>query len=180
VPDDAFQGICEQVAGGSLQQVFDDYVRGVAELPFEEYFSRSGLSLTYGWKGADDERRAGLGVRVRQKEGRALVEAVFADGPAYHADLSVGDEIVALDGYRVSEATLSERLADRQPGDRVTLTLFRRDELREATLALGQRPYNQVEIKPRPDATPEQRAVYEGWMRAAWPEGVSQRMQDSE
>ena len=30
VPDDAFQAICEQVAGGSLQQFFDDYVRGVA------------------------------------------------------------------------------------------------------------------------------------------------------
>jgi predicted metalloprotease with PDZ domain len=104
-----------------------------------------------------------------------LVEAVFADGPAYHADLSVGDEIVALDGYRVSEATLDERLADRQPGDRVTLTLFRRDELRELTLALGQRPYNQVEIKPQPDATPEQRALYEAWLGAAWPD-VSQRI----
>jgi len=170
VPDDAFQGICEQVAGGSLQPFFDDYVRGVAELPFEEYFSRAGLSLSYGWKGDDGERRAGLGVRVRQKEGRALVEAVFADGPAYHADLSVGDEIVALDGYRVSEATLDERLADRQPDDRVTLTIFRRDELREVTLALGQRPYNQVEIKPRPDATPEQRALYEAWLGAAWPD----------
>jgi predicted metalloprotease with PDZ domain len=99
-----------------------------------------------------------------------LVEAVFADGPAYHADLSVGDEIVALDGYRVSEATLSERLADRQPGDRVTLTLFRRDELREVTLALGQRPYNQVKITPLPDATAQQRSLYEAWLRARWPE----------
>ncbi|MFZ2360058.1 MAG: PDZ domain-containing protein [Anaerolineae bacterium] len=170
VPDDAFQSICEQVAGGSLQPFFDDYVRGVAELPFEDYLARAGLGLSYGWKGADDERRAGLGVRVRQKEGRALVEAVFADGPAYHADLSVGDEIVALDGYRISEGTLDERLADRQPGDRVTLTLFRRDELREATLALGQRPYNKVEITPRPDPTPEQRALYEAWLGAGWPE----------
>ena len=116
---------------------------------------------------------AGLGVRVRQKDGRALVEAVFADGPAYHADLSVGDEIIALDGYRVSQETLDERLADRQPGDRVTLTLFRRDELREVTLALGQRPYNQVEITPRPDATAEQRALYEAWLGAAWPEGIT-------
>jgi predicted metalloprotease with PDZ domain len=180
VPDDAFQGICEQVAGGSLQQFFDDYVRGVVELPFEAYLARVGLSLTYGWKGADDERRAGLGVRVRQKDGRVLVEAVFADGPAYHADLSVGDEIVALDGYRVSEATLDERLADRQPGDLVTLTLFRRDELREATLALGQRPHNQVEIKPLTDATAQQRTLYEAWLRAGWPEGVSHRMGNNE
>lgn len=172
VPDDAFQGICEQVAGGSLQQFFDDYVRGVAELPFEEYLGRAGLAVIYGWKKEDSERSAGLGVRVKTQDGRALVETVFADGPAYHADLSVGDEIIALDGYRVSEETLGERLADRQPGDRVTLTIFRRDELREVTLALGQRPYNKVEITPRPDATAQQRALYEAWLRAPWPAGV--------
>ena len=172
VPDDEFQGICERVAGGSLQQFFDDYVRGVAELPLEAYLGRAGLAVTYGWKG-DDERSAGLGVRLKQENGRTVVETVFADGPAYHADLSVGDEIVALDGYRVSRETLDERLAGRQPGEPVTLTLFRRDELREATLALGQRPYNKVEIKPRPGATAQQRALYEAWLGAAWPEGVS-------
>lgn len=180
VPDDAFQGICEQVAGGSLQQFFDDYVRGVAELPFERYLARAGLSLAFGWKGEGAERRAGLGVRVKQQSGRAVVETVFADGPAYHADLSVGDELIALDGFRIDETTLGERLAERLPGDRVTLTLFRRDELREVALTLGQRPYNEVKITPRPDATPEQRALYEGWLRAAWPEGASQQTKDND
>jgi predicted metalloprotease with PDZ domain len=152
----------------------------VAELPFEEYLGRAGLAVTYGWKKDEAERSAGLGMRVKAQNGHTLVETVFADGPAYHADLSVGDEIVALDGYRVNEESLDERLADRQPGDRVTLTLFRRDELREVTLALGHRPYNKVEITPRPDATAEQRALYEAWLGAAWPEGVSQRIQNSE
>jgi predicted metalloprotease with PDZ domain len=179
IPDDAFQGICEQVAGGSLQSFFDDYVRGVAELPFEPYLSQAGLAMSYSWKGEDGERSAGLGVRVKQQNGRVMVDTVFADGPAYHADLSVGDEIIALDGYRVDEETLSERLADRQPGDRVTLTLFRRDELREVALTLGQRPYNQVTITPRPDATAEQRALYEGWLRASWPDEVAQLRADN-
>lgn len=109
-----------------------------------------------------------------------MVETVFADGPAYHADLSAGDELIALDGYWVSRETLDERLAGRQPGEPVTLTLFRRDELREATLALGQRPYNKVKINPRPDASAEQRSLYEAWLRAAWPAGLSQRMENNE
>ncbi len=125
--------------------------------------------MAYGWPSEDAERSAGLGVRLKQENGRTVVETVFADGPVFHADLSVGDEIVALDGFRISRETLDDRLADRQPGETVTLTLFRRDELREATLALGQRPPNKVEIKPRPDATAEQRSLYEAWLRAAWP-----------
>ena len=73
---------------------------------------------------------------------------------------------MAIDGYRVGKETLDERLADRQPGERVTLTLFRRDELREVDMTLGQRPYTQVEITPGP--TPHwssARCTRRGWAR---------------
>jgi predicted metalloprotease with PDZ domain len=170
IHDDEFQGICERVAGGSLQQFFDDYVRGVAELPFEAYLAKAGLSLAFGWKGDEyGERAAGLGIRVRTEQGRTVVDTVFADGPAYHADISPGDEIIALDGFRVTKETIGDRLAERSPGDRVTLTCFRRDELRETELTLGQRPYNRLDLRPLPEAAPGQRAIYEGWLRAPWP-----------
>jgi predicted metalloprotease with PDZ domain len=171
IHDDEFQGICEQVAEGSLQQFFDDYVRGVAELPFEDCLAKAGLGLVFGWKGDEyGERAAGLGIRVRTEHGRTVVDTVFTDGPAYHADISPGDEIVALDGFRVTKETIGDRLAERSPGDPVTLTCFRRDELRETQLTLGQRPYNRLDIRPLLDAGPEQRAIYESWLGAPWPQ----------
>lgn len=171
IHDDDFQIICEEVAGGSLQQFFDDYVRGVAELPFEEYLAKAGLAMSFGYKGDEyGDRASGLGIRVRSESGRAVVDTVFSDGPAYHADISPGDEIIALDGFRVSKESLGERLIGRSPGERVTLTTFRRDELREVDITLGQRPHNKVTIEPIATATPEQRAVYEGWLKAQWPQ----------
>ena len=153
------------MAGGSLQRFFDDYVRGVAELPFEAYLAKAGLDVTFGYKGDEyGERAAGLGVRVKEVDGHTLVQTVFADGPAYHADISPGDEIIALDGYRVGKETIGERLGDRQIGERVTVTYFRRDELREVEITLGQRPYNRLEITPDPETAPEQQAVYVGWL----------------
>ncbi len=170
IHDDDFQGICEAVAGGSLQQFFDDYVRGVAELPFEEYLAKAGLTMSFGYKGAEyGDRATGLGIRVRSESGRAVVDTVFSDGPAYHADISPGDEIIALDGFRVTKESIGERLLGRSPGERVTLTTFRRDELREVDITLGQRPHNRVDITPMATATAEQRAVYEGWLGAPWP-----------
>ena len=138
IHDDDFQSICEVVAGGSLQQFFDDYVRGVAELPFEEYLAKAGLAMSFGYKGDEyGDRATGLGIRVRSESGRAVVDTVFSDGPAYHADISPGDEIIALDGFRVSKESIGERLIGRSPGERVTLTIFRRDELREVDITLG-------------------------------------------
>ncbi len=174
VPDDQFQAICEEVAGGSLQQFFDNYVRGVAELPFDTYLGYAGLSMTLGWKGDEyGERTAGLGLRLRNEQGRTVVDTVFADGPAYHADISAGDELIALDGYRVSKESIGDRLAERQPGEHVRLTFFRRDELREVDLILGRRPYNKVTIAPVANASAVQRAIYERWLGAAWPVATS-------
>lgn len=171
IPEDGFQSICERVIGGSLQPFFDAYVRGVAELPFEEMLGRAGLGLRFGWKGEPDEpEQAGLGVRLKQEEGRTVVDTVFVDAPAYQADISAGDELVALDGYRVNKAAIGERLVGRRPGETATLTLFRRDELRQVQIALAQRPYNKLELIPLPEATAEQRALYESWLHAPWPE----------
>jgi predicted metalloprotease with PDZ domain len=173
IHDDEFQGICEDVAGGSLQQFFDDYVRGVAELPFEETLAKAGLAVSLGYKGDEHgDRAAGLGIRVRADGSRAVVDTVFSDGPAYHADISPGDEIIALDGFRVTKESIGERLLGRSAGERVRLTTFRRDELREVDITLGQRPYNKVAIVPLATATPEQRVVYEGWLKAEWPEAA--------
>lgn len=165
ISDEEFQAVCEEVAGGGLQAFFDDYVRGVAELPFEAYLAKAGLDMTFGYKGDDyGERAAGLGVRVKDEDGRTLVQTVFSDGPAYHTDISPGDEIIAIDGYRVGKETIGDRLGDRQIGERVTVTYFRRDELRAVEITLGQRPYNRLDITPDAEASPERRAIYEVWL----------------
>ena len=170
ISDEAFQLVCEEVAGGSLQAFFDDFVRGVAELPFEAYLAKAGLDMTYGYKGDEyGERAAGLGVRVKEEAGRTLVQTVFSDGPAYHADISPGDEIIAVDGFRVGKGTIGDRLGDREIGERVTVTYFRRDELRAVEITLGQRPYNRLDITPVEGVTAEQQAVYTGWLGAEWP-----------
>ena len=74
-----------------------------------------------------------------------------------------------MDGFRVSRESIGDRLAERSPGERATLTYFRRDELREVHITLGRRPYNKLVIGPRDDALPEQRALHANWLRASWP-----------
>src|SRR6185503_6267206 len=82
----------------------------------------------------------GLGLRLKTEGGRTKVGHVLADGPAYAAGVSPGDELVALDGFRVDEERLKARLAERRPGDTVTLSLFRRDELLHVAVALAAAP----------------------------------------
>ena len=90
---------------------------------------------------------------------------VLAGTPAYEAGVNAGDELVALDGFRVSTATLPRRLAELEPESRVPLALFRRDELLVLPIEVREAiaPPPRVERVAQP--TPLQQAIYAGWLR---------------
>ncbi len=159
-----FQAVAEQVAGGSLNEFFDKYVRGRAELPFAETLQAFGLTLN---ATADPKTpaKAFFGATLTQDGERLTVRNVPAGTPAYEQGISAGDQIIALNGTRVTLTTLNERLGERRPGDDVTLTIFRLDELRTFPIKLGQNTQGDFRITPIQNPSPAQRRLYENWLK---------------
>jgi predicted metalloprotease with PDZ domain len=83
---------------------------------------------------------------------------------AYEQGLNADDQIVALDGKRVTSATFFERLTEKRPGDIIHLTIFRGDDLRTLDIRLGSRIWAAYVIVSRPPVTDEQKQVYQGWI----------------
>jgi predicted metalloprotease with PDZ domain len=79
------------------------------------------------------------GIRVRKQSEHQVIATVFEHGPAHHAGLSANDILVAINGLKVDAAhnTVDTLLAHYQPGDRITIHVFRRDELRQFELTLA-------------------------------------------
>jgi len=63
-----------------------------------------------------------LGVKATTENGRELIKFVEAGTPAYACGIDAGDELLAIDGIRVTAQQLSDRLKDYQPA---TLSLSR-------------------------------------------------------
>ena len=157
------QNTVERLAGTSFQAFFEQYVRGTAPLPMADALSTAGLRLKR--DEGEDKRYAGFSV----SGGNNAVRRINADGPAYQAGLNVGDEIIAINGERMSSSTLDRALKDAEPGDSMTLLLFRRDDLREISFALDDRNESKLTLKRIEDPTDAQRAVYESWLGQTWP-----------
>jgi S1-C subfamily serine protease len=70
-----------------------------------------------------------------------IVWRVSEDSPASAADLKDGDVITAVDGEPVaSPQALTDAIAEREPGDKITLTVFRGKEESEMEVTLGEHP----------------------------------------
>lgn len=163
VPEDGVQPAVEAVAGGSYQEFFDKYVRGTADIDYNAFLKSVGLRLVTEVKKddgrVDPSRPSGwLGATLVDDGNVTTVRAVPEDSPAWKAGLNVGDQVLALDGTRVTAASIGDRVADRQPGETVLLTAFHRDDLKTIRVVLGQRPPDTYKVEkipaPKPEAAP--------------------------
>lgn len=153
---EAFRALASELAGVDLSAFFADTVDGTEELDFGGALQWWGLRFRprsgpiAGWLGASVDRDL-------------IVTEVLRDGPAWHAGLTVGDEILALDDERLSEALLDRRLAALGPGHSGQLLVARRGHLRQLGLTLGPPPQRSWALQPDPGASP-----IAARRRAAW------------
>ncbi len=167
IPEEgALLAAVEELTGdrqGVFSEFFARYVSGVAELDYARALAVAGLELRWERKGP----RAWLGCALKRQGERTIIESVRSDSPAWATGVYAGDELLALDGWRVNDERLNERLEERQPGDTVRLTLFRGDALIEATVTLAEAPPDRAVIAPVEAPDDAQRRAYHSWLGMA-------------
>jgi len=112
----------------------------------------------------EDPPAGWLGAETGGPPGRAVVTTVKRGTPAFDAGLQVGDELVAIDGWRVPAQGPGDLLAALPPGQAVTLTVSRRGALRPLPLTLGAAPKETWTLEIDPDASPEAAARRQMWL----------------
>jgi predicted metalloprotease with PDZ domain len=164
-PED-FQKACELMAGSSLEQFFAKYVHGREELDYDAALAVAGLRLdkTLAFDGSTAVAKAYLGAEVAQEGERLLVKRVYAGAPAYEQGLNAGDQIVALNNMRANKEFLDARLAEKHPGDLVTLSIFRADDLSVLLIKLGGQVNANYRILPTDKPSDEQKRIYKSWL----------------
>ncbi|HET6671492.1 MAG TPA: PDZ domain-containing protein [Pyrinomonadaceae bacterium] len=161
-----FQRLCEQMAGASLDDFFARYVRGREEHDYNRALAAAGLRLNTSEAsgGAKATEKAYLGADLRQEGDRLMVSRVLEGSPAYEQGLNTGDQIVAFDNMRVNRDFFDTRLAEKHPGQLVSLTIFRFDDLSALPIKLGSVSDAVYRIVPAEKPTEEQRRIYGSWI----------------
>lgn len=166
-PED-FQRACELMAGSGLDSFFTKYVRGREELDYDSALAAAGLRLdkAAAVEGGKAVEKPYLGADLAQEEDRLLVKKVYAGAPAYEQGLNSGDQIVAFNNMRANKDFIEARLAEKRPGDLVTLTILRSDDLSTLLIKLGGQVDSVYRIVPVDNPTVEQKRIYQSWLGA--------------
>lgn len=150
----------ESVAGIDLKDFFKQYVDETVELPFDEYLQPFGLQL----QPIEEDPLPYLGITCKTEAGRDMVKSVEFGSPAQIAGIDAGDELVAIDGFRVTSEQLSDRLKDYNPSDTIQLTVFHQDALYTTPVTLASPRPNRYQVISVAKASKTQKELLKGWL----------------
>lgn len=161
---DDFQKVCEEMAGSSLSKFFADYVHGTAPIPWEEFVGYAGLELDT----LHAPPKPWLGIMTTDRDNQASVYGIVEGSPAYDAGLDINDQILALNGFRVHSGDLTNRISLMKAGDKVKLTVFRNDKLREFEVTLRNQEIPGYKVVKVSNPTDLQKSIYEDLLKTSW------------
>lgn len=150
----------ERVSGQSFAQFFGDYVSGVREIPYDDFFQFVGLRVM---QSSAQMASAGFSTSANLG-GQPEVSRVDPNSEAQRAGVKVGDRVTAVNG-KPADAFLDDELSRLPPGSVVHLQLENRRNRREIDLRVGARQVQTYELRDLPNVTPAQRAHRAAWIR---------------
>jgi predicted metalloprotease with PDZ domain len=162
VPEGAMQAIFEEASGVALGDLFDAWIRGVAEVDASSTLAHVGIALERTTR--PDAAQCSLGVRARNEGGRAIVASVTRGSAASKAGLDAGDEIVGIGGARVEGGNVEASLRGRGPGDAVEVLLSRDGRLSTRRVTLDPPRADRVKLVANREASAEARAAFGRWL----------------
>lgn len=160
-----FEAVASEVAGADLGDWFDRAVRSTDDLDYAPALAWYGLEFEPDPAADDDAPPAAwLGLDTRVDRGRLVVGGVLRGTPGYEAGFNVGDEILAIDDYRIGPETWGRRLDLYPAGDAVTVLVARRERLLRLPARFGERPSARWRLRPLETPSPMQTQRLDAWL----------------
>lgn len=119
-----FKAELEKFVGKNLDEFYKKYIDGTEILPYAEVFDKVGISVV-----DNTSFKPSFGATVREEGGKVMVKNVRAGSSAEEAGISVGDEIVGCNSYRVDQAMLEAMMSGLGTAETADLLIAREEKL---------------------------------------------------
>ncbi|MBX7041603.1 MAG: PDZ domain-containing protein [Ignavibacteria bacterium] len=158
--EDRVKEIAESVCGKNLNAFWKKYLDGTDEIPIRQYLSKCGIAV----KDVNEHASCSLDAETKSENGRLLITKLFEGGSGYSAGLSSGDEIIAIDGYRVDEELMKKILSGKKKGDEINVLTARKGMTKLIKVIL-KAPLPKFSLSLKPALSPKESKLLDKWLR---------------
>jgi predicted metalloprotease with PDZ domain len=160
--DSVIKRVLSRITGESMEDLYRMIVEEHEEINFNHFLEPFGLRLenvndskvddeeknfmSKGLKGPGKE--GWLGIATSNSSGTPVVQTIFSDSPAYFSSLCNGDEIIAVDGIKVTYETFKGIMKRFKAGDKIEIVIFRDGLLHSVNVTLGENRIDKYKIVP--------------------------------
>lgn len=160
------QQILKDLSGKDYTPWWHANVNRPISLDYPDLLAQAGLVMSYG---KDSKAEAFAGMTLSSKYGSLVLDQVLRNGPAWQAGIVAGDEVLAINGLKVTATGFNKRIKDFNAGDSIEVTLFSNDKIKQVTLKLGEQQSGMLMLKGNANATKQQKAFFKAWLGIEWP-----------
>ena len=159
------QSAIKAVTGEDYSNWWQENVHQVLKPDFNEMLNKAGLRIDRG-----DKTKSWSGLTAKSTNNGAIVTLVESDSPAWKAGLTTDDIIIAVEGLRLNEKDIDNRIKNFKAGETIEITYFRRDVLQTTKITLGEKPEKKLSVKTVKKPSKKQKAFFEAWVGMPFPE----------
>lgn len=122
--------LLKQLTGNDFSEFWHNYIEGIKEINFDSLLAFYGLQIEQKDKKDDKNKPAlSLGLKLKSDKGLSQITRVDFDGPAWKAGLATGDQLIAINGFRINN-NLDKHLENFEAGKSYDLTFFNQGQLK--------------------------------------------------
>jgi len=158
ISDQEFKMELEKFLEMDLTTFYAKYIDGTEIIPYGEYFSKVGIDVAY-----IGSKKPSFGASVRQEGGNVIVKSVRSGSSAEKAGISVNDEIIACNGFRVDQGSLEGTMNALKENEQVELLINRDDILFSTNVKIF--TYEKPQFTFTTTKNEEKKALRNYWLR---------------
>jgi predicted metalloprotease with PDZ domain len=168
-PPGAFETVVESVAGPDVRAMIENLLQTTADPDFDQALDWYGLQLDrepgrLAAEKAGGPVPTGFGLTWDEEEYLLIVKNVIQGGAGAAAGILPGDELLAINGSRVTTINLEDRMLRLLPDEIVELTLVRQEQLVALTVRVQNAIPKKYSIMPKPGIRNRQKNRMEAWL----------------
>ncbi len=154
-----FKQTLSDFLGEDISWFIDNYVYDTKPIDYQKFFKGVGIKFM----DTTEKGEPYLGVRTSNQNGKLIVNTVYSGSAAEEYGISVNDEIIAVNGFRVDNAMFNYYLSTFNIGDEFEVVLSRDQIIKTYNIKMGERSPKRFKYALKLDSKTRKNYTY--WLR---------------